>query len=195
MEKKKADILDEVLKVLYLESVTDASAERELSRITNEFPTAEMSPLQKAKLFERLSAIEPVNTLGEIISNRLKELHLEADQLSHSTSLPLNVVHDLMEDKIYTNNVPIMFFRNLLNRLGISFQQSEKSIRKTFALLQANISKPTSNNGLNPAFRKGPHILGVTNVDAHTKGDHRELYENKEALEKYLTRLNELLID
>ena len=195
MEKKKADILDEVLKVLYLENVRDTSAERELSRITNEFPTVEMSPVQKAKLFERLSAIEPVNTLGEIISNRLKELHLEAEQLSHSTSLPLNVVHELIEDKIYTNNVPIMFFRNLLNRLGISFQQAEKSIRKTFAQLQENISIPTSTNGLNPAFRKGPHILGVTNVDAHTKGDSRELYENKEALEKYLTRLNELLID
>lgn len=195
MEKKKADILDEVLKVLYLESVTDASAEQELSRITNEFTTVEMSPAQKAKLFERLSAIEPVNTLGEIISNRLKELHLEAEQLSHNTSLPLNVIRQLMEDKIYTNNVPIMFFQNLLKRLGISFEQAEKSIRKTFALLQENISIPASTDGLNPAFRKGPHILGVPNVDAYTKGDRRELYENKEALDKYLTRLNELLID
>lgn len=195
MEKKKADILDEVLKMLYFQSVTDASAERELSRITNEFPTVEMSPVQKAKLFERLAAIDPANTLGEIISNRLKELHLEPEQLSRNTSLPLNVIHELMEDKIYTNNVPIMFFRNLLKRLAISFEEAEKSIRKTFALLQENISIPTSTNGVNPAFRKGPHILGVTNMDAHSKGDSRELYENKEALDKYLTRLNELLID
>ena len=195
MEKKKADILDEVLKVLYLESLTDASAEKEVLRITSNIHTVEMSPVQKAKLFERLGAIEKVNTLGEMIAMKLQELHLEPLQLSQSTSLPLPVVHDLIEDKIYTNNVPIMFFRNLLKQLGISFQQAEKSIRKTFALLQENIASPSSANVLNPAFRKGSHILGGSNMDAHTKGDSKELYENKEALDKYLTGLNHLIND
>lgn len=193
--EKNTDILDEALKVVYLESITDAAAESELSRITSMAPAVEMAAAQKEKLFERLSVIESVSTLGEVISNKLRELHLEPEQLSQSTSLPLPVVHNLLKDKIYTNNVPIMFFRNLLKQLNISFQQAEKSIQKTFELLQEKTAKASTGHRLNPAFRKGPHILGMTNTDVHAKGDGRELYENKEALNKYLTRLYQLLID
>lgn len=194
MDKKKADIIDETLKVFYLESQPDTLAEQELSRIKTMTPSVEMNAVQKAKLFERLSKLNPENTLGAVITSKLKELQLQPEQLSQNTLLPLPVVHDLLQDKIYANNVPIMFFRNLLKQLGISFQQAESAIRRTFTLLQEKTATTGATHGLNPAFRKGQHIVGI-NAENTSKGDHRELYENKEALDKYLSRLNELLIN
>lgn len=195
MEKKKTDIIDEALKVFYLETATDTSAEIELMRIKSTVPSSEMSAIKKAELLERLSKIAGVGTLGEILTSKLKELKLQPEQLSQETLLPLPVVHQLLQDKIYTNNVPIMFFRNLLKQLGLSFQQAEVAIRKTFNLLQEETTIHNTTHGLNPAFRKGQHIIGVSTGANISKGDHRELYENKEALDKYLSRLNELLIN
>lgn len=195
MEKKNIDIWEEALRVLYLENSDDTVAEKELARIINGVPAVEMSLGQKAKLFERLSNIETVNTLGKVLAEKMEKSNWNPEQLAQNTSLPLPVIHRLLEDKMYTNNVPVMFMRNLLKQLNISFQEVESSIRKTFALLKEKTSTSGTAYEVNPAFRKGPHTSGMQNTGTLSKGDGRELYENKEALDKYLTRLNKLLMD
>lgn len=87
-----------------------------------------------------------------------------------------------------------MLFKNLLSYLNISFSSAEKGIRKTFELLQAKLSPTLNSHSVHPAFRAGL-FLSKSDYNAHfaNLSDGKELYENKEALDKYLNRLNELL--
>jgi hypothetical protein len=194
MEKNKIDILDETLRVWYLEKgASDQLAESHLTYIRSLQNTIEMPEQKKATLLSQLKALTASKTLGQVIGEKLEELQLQPAQLASSTSLPVRVIEDLIADKIYTNNVPIVFFKNLLAKLNVSFAQAEKSIRKTFELLQSNaLGVPAAS--FQPSFRKGLYTeKEASPAAAPVRSDGRELYENKEALENYLTRLSELL--
>lgn len=193
MEKNKIDILDEALRILYLEGSADDV--KNLSRIQFIKGLPQMPDARKELLLSKLKSLSAVPTLGQAISEKLQQLNMQPGQLAESSSLPVRVVNDLIEDNIYTNNVPIIFFKNLLKKINISFTQAEKSIRKTFELLQSKSINPQSLQTFQPAFRKG--MFGG-NEDGPThfhRSDGKELYENKEALDNYLNRLSELLND
>lgn len=94
----------------------------------------------------------------------------------------------------FTNNVPVVLFTKLLSALNISFKAAEEAIYKTFNILQSQATiQHSSSSGLNPAFRKGYHTSRESFSKNSPKTDGKELFENKEALEKYLTRLDELM--
>ncbi len=196
MENKKIDALDEALRIIYLEGdADDTLMEKKLSHILSVGNGAEMSENEKRRLFAKLGELNETLTLGQVIREKLQGLQMPSEQLSGSIALPAHVINDLIDDKIYTNNVPIVFFRDLLKKLNISFEQAEKSIRKTFELLQNSaLGVPTAHT-FRASFRRNLFPLDDTRSSPVHRSDGRELYENKEAMEKYLNRLGELLND
>jgi hypothetical protein len=83
---------------------------------------------------------------------------------------PEDVLEQLKADSFWPNSVPIIVFKNMLRHLGIGFAEAEKAIWVTYEILEKK----------KPAKR------------LYTKSD---LWECKEALAKYLSRLKELMTE
>ena len=114
--------------------------------------------------------------------------------VAHESELPIEVIQDLKGDLVYTNNIPINLFRKLLSILNISFASAESAVRKTFEILQHQVSGRTNSySGFNPTYRKGHLTSKEELLKNNSRSDGKELFENKEALDKYLLRLNELM--
>jgi hypothetical protein len=106
---------------------------------------------------------EKVHTLGRLISDSMISNRVH--------SIP-DVSSDLLEkiktDSYYPNSIPVYTFRNMLRLLALNISEAEPAMYRTFELLEAKKSA----------------------VRLNTRND---LWENKEALGKYIARLKELL--
>ncbi len=196
MERDHIEILDEALRVLNLEmAADDANADRELSLILSNEASVDMPSNQKEKLFMALSMVVMAPSLGQVVQERIKQMDITTAQLSEGVKLPVQVIDGLISDDLYTNNIPIVLFKNLLNYLNIKFSTAEKSIRKTFELLQSKVFNHDANVALVPSFRSSLYTAKSIAIPSQRTTDGKELFENKEAMEKYLNRLSELLND
>lgn len=194
MESKKVDVLDEGLRVLSFERTLNEIPGKELSLILSASPAIEMPEARKQQLLTKLGALINTPSLGQVLQQQLSASAVTADELASNVKLPAKVVADLLTDTIYTNNVPIVLFKNLLSYLNVSFLTAEKGIRKTFEMLQSKLSPDNPGYGLQPTFRSGLFMSKAENALPLLKAtDGKELYENKEAIEKYINRLSELL--
>lgn len=194
MDIKRKDIVDEALKILYLEKAdlfNDQDVDSEIIKIKTSRVVISDEKAKKSQLLSKLSDVLATESLGQTISNQLTELKLSVEQLAKSTLVPVEVVEALIKDDIYTNNVPIQLFKRLSEELKISFITIEQSIKKTLQLL-AEKSQPTDLTP-QPAFRKGFYHSRNASGHSSKKTDGRELYENAESMEKYIARLKELM--
>ena len=151
------DMLDETLKIYFLESAkTDETAlHQELSLILSNDKLLEMPDAMRLKLMNRLKDALQQVSFGQLIAEALQSNNIDADNLAELSGLPVPVLKELQADTIFTNNVPIVFLKKLLQTLHISYQVAEQAIRNTFELLQHRIPSSTSFNGVTPAFKKG----------------------------------------
>lgn len=191
----KIDTLDEALRVVFLESAKgteEAGAEMQL--LLTAPVSVSMSDEKKAFLIQKLNTVITSLSFGQLLQQVMGNLNITEEVVAEKSKLPVSVIVDLKNDTIYTNNVPIVFFKQLLLALNLSFKPVEEAIRKTFEMLQSQVSLKSSNlSGFSPAFRKGYYTSRESLSKNSPNTDGKELFENKEALEKYLTRLNELM--
>ncbi len=189
------DMLDETLKIYFLESAkTDETAlHQELSLILSNDKLVEMPDAMRLKLMNRLKDALQQVSFGQLIAEALQSNNIDADNLAELSGLPVPVLKELQADTIFTNNVPIVFLKKLLQTLNISYQVAEQAIRNTFELLQHRIPSSTSFNGVTPAFKKGNLSSRESFIKNMPKTSGKELFQNEEALNRYLNRLNELM--
>lgn len=188
------------LHALYFDSALEmdqAQIERELSSMDKDEPNLTgMSAEQKNKLLARLREVQSTKSLGMLLREKIAESKLGLEQIAQETNLPVQVLSSALDDKIYTNNIPVILLINLLKRLKISFNAAEKSIRRTFEMLHTPLTDNVQRSGFSPAFRRGSayHNNEVEHgIGSLSSSDGRDLYENEEALNKYITQLDELL--
>ena len=192
----KIDTLDEALRVIFLESAKDASdnADAEMQLILSSPVDIAMREEKKAMLIQKLNAVKASLSFGQLLQQAMLNLNVTEEVIAEKSKIPVSVVADLKNDAIYTNNVPIVLFKSLLSTLKLFFKPVETAIRKTFEILQSQVAvKDDSPSGFSPAFRKGYYTSRESFTKNSPKTDGKELFENKEALEKYLSRLNELM--
>jgi hypothetical protein len=190
------DITDEALRIVYLErskELEDVKGEHELNFILSASYPSVMDEPKKNRLLEHLMDIAFSMSFGELLAKKMAQQSMNKEGLAQQAKLPHSIVNDLLADNIYTNNVPIIILKNLLNTLQINFSAAENGIRKTFEILQNRISSTELLGAQKPAYRKGLFISKEAFSNPQGKNEGKELYENKEALEKYLHRLDELL--
>jgi hypothetical protein len=196
MENNDGLILDQALRILYLENashMTDDQIEIELARMQR-IPSVEMSNELRDKLFSKLSQTLASKSLGQVISEKVSELQINLTELSRVSKLPEDMLKGLQEDEIYTNNIPIVLLRDLLKRLQITFQEAEKSILKTFEILQSKLIDHKMPASPYPSYRRGIYVSkDSSSLLGKKRSEGKELFENKDALEKYLGRLHELM--
>jgi hypothetical protein len=193
MKNQPIDKLDEALRLLMLDM-----EEPEMTGVSGivavlQEPLAHlMHEKREADLLSRLEVILEQVSLGVILKEAMSAHKFSKETLSAETSLPVHVLGDLLEDQIYPNNVPIMLFRQLLNQLHITFTAAESAILTTFRKLQDQVREPVYQVS-SPIYRKRHFLTKGAQSGGVAKRDGKELYENKEALDKYLHRLKELL--
>lgn len=196
MERDNIEIMDEALRILVLERASNAEhVDQEMSMILSNDSLLDMPSAKKEMLFAALNDIVTTPSLGQVIQEKLQQMNITSAQLSDTVKLPVQVIDRLTSDDLYTNNVPIVLFKNLLNYLNIKFSAAEKCIRKTFELLQSKVFNHDANIALTPAFRNSLYTSKSITVPSQRATDGKELFENSEAMEKYLNRLRELLND
>ena len=188
------------LHALYFDSALEmdqAQIERELSSMDMDQPNlAGMSAEQKNKLLARLREVQSTPSLGMLLREKIAESKLGLDQIAQEINLPVQVLSSALDDKIYTNNIPVILLINLLKRFKISFNAAEKSIRRTFEMLHTQLTGNVQTSGFSPAFRRGSayhNSEGGHGIGSLSSSDGRDLYENEEALNKYIKQLDELL--
>lgn len=190
--------LDEALRLIYLESAKHGDTQQteiEMNRIMSPSVSSQMSIERERALLDGLKALVVNPSFGKVLEQNMKVAGLSYQALAEKTRLPLRVVHQLIRDDIYTNNIPIRILRDILSTLNISFTIAEKGIRNTFTMLQLKLQESVQNSysALNPSFRKGHYISKSAFVNNAAKSNGKDLYENEQALDKYLKRLEELL--
>ncbi len=188
------DSIQEALRIIYLEDAKEhlVSAEKQMSFLLSS--QTQMKDDKKELLFEKLNDVMCSLTFGQLLQHRIQQLGISETLIAEKADLPVTVIKELQKDAIYTNNVPIVFLKKLLVQLNLSFASAERAIHKTFDSLQSQVMmKTTSCSGFSPAFRKGNDTSRQLITDSRMKIDGKELFENREALNKYLARLDNLM--
>ena len=189
------DILDETLKILFLESgkAEDVQAQKEMAMILSNENPIEMPDSMHHKLMNQLNSVLVQLSLGQLIKDAIQKNNIDKSLLGEQIGLPLPVLKELEEDTVFTNNVPILLLRKLLAGLNISFKTAEQAIRRTFDLLQSRTTSAASFSGITPAFKKGGFSSRESYIRNMPKNSGKELFQNEEALNRYLNRLHELM--
>lgn len=197
MKKEYIDPLDEALRLLVLENADELEFNQTVKGMVfmEENIEVEMSAVGKEKLISSLTSLLTSPSFGDIIKAQMEKVQLDATRLSQETQLPETLIEELTMDRFYVNNVPIKFFKRLLNTLQITFESAESAVRKTFTMLQSQQNDYAASVLLRPSFRKSLMVSSDEVTDMMTSNKGKELFENKEALDKYLQRLNELMQD
>jgi len=193
----KVDAIDEALKFAYLSADTEqnniVNPTQQLNYILNgDYPVQlpdELSSKMIGKLYEKLG----VDSLGILLTNALKDNNIKTDDLAVEVSLPTTTIEQLKEDYILANSIPVISFRNLLKKLQIPFDKVEQAINKTFHMLKNEASfSPSMIGSLQLSYRRrNASTASAFNTKA-SKSERQYLFQNEEALNKYLKRLGEL---
>ncbi|MEP6676767.1 MAG: hypothetical protein ABJA78_16525 [Ferruginibacter sp.] len=188
----KINALDEALKILWLESIPkvgEKECAKEVELILAEGIDINMDAEKQKQLINKLFGTISGVSLGELISQAIVAQNIEVSNLAVETGLTLNSIADLKQDAVFPNNIPVLLLDRFFQRLHISIESVKDSIWKTFEILQR---KEIVDNSPGLIFaRKGRGGMLENLINKKMSG--RELYENKEALEKYLVKLEELM--
>ena len=196
MDTSKINALDEALRLIFLESAKEEGNGIQRKQMALLLPASQlgMSDEKKRLLLQKLGSVAESLSLGRLLQHSMKHSAMNEAVVAHESELPIEVIQDLKGDLVYTNNIPINLFRKLLSILNISFASAESAVRKTFEILQHQVSGRTNSySGFNPTYRKGHLTSKEELLKNNSRSDGKELFENKEALDKYLLRLNELM--
>lgn len=193
----KVDAIDEALKFAYLSADAEqniiVNPSQQLNYILNtDYPVQlsdELSSKMIGKLYEKLAG----DSLGILLINALKDNNIKSDDLAAEVSLPATTIEQLKEDSILANSIPVISFRNLLKKLQIPFDKVEQAINKTFHMLKNEAGfSPSVIGSLQLSYRRRNAGTASAFNTKTNKSERQYLFQNEEALNKYLKRLGEL---
>jgi hypothetical protein len=189
------DPLDALLTEVFLEQAyidNLSSANTYYQQILSIEPSVEMPQQKKVEMLERLQqALAPV-TLGQLLQNEMSRINISIASAVGKTGLPEILLKDIQQDKLYPNNIPILLLHRLIELLNTPFALVKQGIKETYKLLQSQ-SSPMSFGGVNPAFKKGNYLSKEVISRTNHANDGKELFQNEEALNRYINRLEELI--
>ena len=190
----RIDRFDEMLRLIYLDQVRAMEAEQlqeELSRV-REGNRGDVTSAQRELVMSRLAAVMKQPSFGELIQSAMQVRQITGGMLVEKTGMSPAVIAALGNDVVYPNNVPIQILKKLVLELKLSYVAVKEAVLKTFSLLQQQAALKHL-SGYAPAFRRGHEVIGGAQLGNASDSDGNELFENIDALNKYLDRLEELM--
>jgi len=113
-----------------------------------------------------------IKTVGQLITEAIYLHELNPDTVEKVLKLQTGTLAKLMSDDFYTNNVPLVLFRNLILSLHIPIDEVEAAMLPTFNLVKSK----------------------ETNESLSKKPKNYMLWECEESVLKYTNSLHQLLI-
>jgi hypothetical protein len=173
----------------FISSSSDKEAEIVFTKNFNVEVTKKKADALLSSLTQSLSK----DTLGSLVQKALARNTKPVSELQSLTGLSPSLLEDIKTDMVFTNSVPVKSLAKLLIFLHISLDKAQAAINTTFDKLSAEskmfLSIPAN---AQPAFRKGVSHSDSAFDCKRVKLDESYLYQNKEALEKYIKRFTEL---
>ena len=192
MENIKIDNFDEALRLIWLDSIE--IDDEIVSEIFNTDYQLTMSDDLKNKMMNHLEHHLMIKSLGKLLTEQMNIIGIDINNLVILTKLSNTLIKDVLEDNILTNNIPVLFVKNLLNSLNIQFDDAKQAIFRTFEIVKSKqFGAYAGFSTAQPSFRKQGSVNRTLNDWTATNTDNRELFENEDALNKYLSRLNDLM--
>jgi hypothetical protein len=193
MENIRRNNFDEALRLIWFDSADiDESL---VSDILNTNYHLQMSSDLQAEMMIQLEYHLLNKSFGNLLSEQMIVQSINVNNLTDLTKIPNTLIEDILEDRILTNNIPVFFVKTLLKILNVQFKDAQKAILRTFEIIKS--SQFGMNEGFamtqQPSFRKQGSVNRTLNDWTTLNSDNRELFENKDALNKYLLRLNDLM--
>lgn len=192
MENIKLNNLDEALRLIWLDSpdIDDTI----VNDILNTDYQLQMPIDLKNDMINQLEHHLLNKSLGNLLLEQMSIKEIDISSLTTLTKLPNTLLNDILEDKVLTNNIPVLFVKNLLTTLNIRFEDAKKAIFRTFEIVKSNqFGIDRGFSMAQPSFRKQGSVNRTLNDWTAISSDNRELFENEDALNKYLLRLNDLM--
>jgi len=191
---KQVDSFNEALRILWLENANKAdlnSSEKELNFILSTQSETDIDKIKENLFIDKLYTKLNAPSLGQLILEALKSKSILDDNFIEQSKLPNEIIAALKEDSIFPNNIPVRLLKNIFNLLNISIEEAEQAIWRTYSIVKNKGSIYSLSSKLQPAFRhKNPDKKTAFHANSQTDG--RELFENEDALKKYVDRLKEL---
>jgi hypothetical protein len=192
--ENKVDRFDEIMRTIYLDQVKSMDAEQLQQALfkVQSGNSGDVASDHKERIITRLTAMMHQLSFGQLLQEAMQQQNIAEPLLVENTGLTPFVIDELKSDGIYPNNVPIQLFKKLVMTLKLSYSNVKAAALKTVSLLkqQAVVSDVS---GYTPAFRKGHEQFSGNQIRKSHDSDGKELFENEEALNKYLNRLEELM--
>lgn len=193
----KTDAIDEALKIVFLNSDKDNNSVIEPATqlkyiIEADYPNQMNEELSK-KMSDRLYNKLAVDSLGILVDRALKSKNMDVSKLSEDVNLPIATIEQLQEDTILANSIPVISFKNLMRILEIPIDKVTHAVIKTFHVLRNEVAfSPASISSLKCSYRRrNARATSSLNTKAG-RSEKQYLFQNEEALNKYLKRLEEL---
>jgi hypothetical protein len=193
--KQKVDPIDEALRLWMLserpEGEEMVNASEQLKHLTSANYKSELSDDRYKKMIDKLYRNLAIDSLGIVLEAAISKSNIKVNELAVKTSLPEESIEQLKADSVFANSIPVISLRDLLKELQIPFAKAEEAIIKSFHILKSNITfHGLLMNNVRLAYRR--KNSKVSSNTKSGKSDSQYLFENEEALTKYLKRLNEL---
>ncbi len=190
----KVDRFDEIMRTIFLDQVKSMEVEQLQQELLNvqSGNSSNVPPDYKERTMIRLTAMMRQLSFGQLLQEAMQQQNVAEPLLVEQSGLTPSVIDELRSDGIYPNNVPIQLLKKLVMALKLPFSNVKAATLKTVSLLkqQAIVSDVS---GYRPAFRKGYEQISSNQIRKSHDSDGKELFENEEAVNKYLNRLEELM--
>lgn len=174
-------------------SFISASADKEAEIVFTKQFDVEMPKEKEALLLSSLAVSLSKDTLGTLVQRALTANDDNIANLHINTGLTPSILEDISEDMVFTNSIPVKSLAKLLKLLNISIEIAKAAIDTTFDKLSAEskmfLSIPVN---AQPSFRKSGSNNPISFDLKRLKSDESYLYQNRDALDKYTSRLTEL---
>lgn len=192
MKNHIIDPIEEALKLIYL-SASSLDSSEELNRITESKYPIEISSDNAKKMVSSLYEKLAVDSLGVLISKAIEDKKFNTAAIATESSLPVTTIEQLKADLILANSIPVISFKNLLKNLQIPIEKAHEAIIKTFHVLKSDLTlSPSAVSSMRLSYRRRNTKSSTDFMSKANKSENQFLFQNEEALNKYLNRLNEL---
>lgn len=181
---KKYDIIDGVLLKRFMEKDDFDNAE---SILSNEYDV-NIDQKKRLQVFEQLIALAEKPTFGFLLS----QIETETVQsVAKKAGISDEQLEKIYHDEVLINRIPITRLKVFLEALHLTYEKVRESIIRTSEILSTQSKAMTFDQKMGVAFRrKMSDSIGTISWGSDFKSD---LFDNNEALNKYLNKLDELM--
>jgi hypothetical protein len=173
--------------------ITLGFSENEAEVIFNKQYEAKLSSYKIELMLDALKNELSKDTLGTLIAKSIQEKQIKELELLQKTGLTPSLIEAVKTDMIFTNSIPVKSLVKLVKALSLSINSVKEAINTTFDKLSVEnklfLSTPQN---VQPSFRRGITHQDIAFDYKNLKSDESYLYQNKEALDMYTSRLTEL---